>query len=362
MRKNKKLRIGFTTGSAAAAALKGAILGLLGRSMELVDIPTPAGTRLKIPVHIETKRQNFCNAWVIKDAGDDPDVTHGAKIGVKVILERSDHTKINIFGGHGIGIVTKPGLPVKVGMAAINPVPHKQILMAANEALDEVGESAIVNGILYVENGDKIAKKTLNPRLGVVGGISILGTRGTVIPYSAEAYMDSIVLAMDVAKSLNIDHICLTTGGRSERLLNSVLPLLKKESFIQIADYFEFSLKQAANKGFSKVSFGVFPGKLFKMAQGHKYTHAKSTRIDFDVLGKWAKEAGYSKEVCEEIKKANTGRHVTEILKKDRDRFLEFIKLVSAIAKSVAEGFSDKKLKIAYYVFDYTEESIIFYK
>ncbi len=362
MKKKKKLRIGFTTGSAAAAALKAAILNLFGRNIKLVDIPTPSGKRLKIPVHTEIKAQNYCNSWVIKDGGDDPDVTHGALIGVRVVVEQMDHRKINIFGGHGIGIVTKPGLPVKIGEAAINPVPRKQILMAAYEALDELGIDAKITAIFYVEDGENLAKKTLNPRLGVKGGISILGTRGTVIPYSAEAYKDSIILAMDVAKSLKIDHICLSTGGRSERLLRSALPLLRQEAFIQIADYFEFSLKQAAKKGFFKVSFGVFPGKLFKMAQGNRYTHAKDTKIDFELLSKWAGEVQYPVDICNEIKKANTGRHVTEILKRDKDRFLEFIKFVCKRAKSVAKEFSDNKLNVNYYVFDYSEEPIIFYE
>ena len=363
MGKKTGLRIGYTTGSCATAAAMASVMAILGEQKREVDIPTPSGKRLRIPIVKITKNGSFARVWVKKDAGDDPDVTHGALICARVSVQQRDNESIvEIFGGKGVGIVTKPGLPVRIGHAAINPVPEKQIKDGVLEILNRFKIKAKVCVIIEVLEGEKIAKKTLNPRLGIIGGVSILGTRGTVIPYSAEAYKETIILAMDVAKTMGLDHIALTTGGRSERLLMNNLKPLPKEAFIQIADFFKFSLKCASKKGFKTISFGVFPGKLIKMAQGYEYTHARETKIDFDLLSRWAEEIGYSKEICLEIKKANTGRHVMEIVDTEKEKKIKFIEFLCNKAVLVAKNFSCPRLKIIYHVFDYTEDFIMSYQ
>ncbi len=358
---NRGLRIGFTTGSAASAAAKAGLFAILGGiRLDKVDIPTPMGKRLTIPIYQIISKGEFAHVWVKKDGGDDPDATHGALIGARVLLDRSfKDTEIEILGGEGVGVVTKPGLPVPIGQPAINPYPRMQIKRAVLEGLDFFKVQAKVCVIIEVKDGDKIAKKTLNPRLGIKGGISILGTRGTVLPFSAEAYMETINLAMDVAKKLGITSIGLTTGGRSERLLRAKKEMWREEAFIQIADYFEFSLKKAVEKGFSLVCFGVFPGKLIKMAQGYPYTHARDTKIDFEKLSHWVKDIGFSLDICKKVKHANTGRHVVEILEVEKDNYLNFILFLGKRAIEVARGFSEYKIKIEYFVFDYVENFIM---
>jgi len=210
----KRLREGFTTGSAAAAGAKAALLYLSGRKdLKQVVIPLPVGGRLTIPVdHIEAL-ESGARATVIKDAGDDPDVTHKAKIRSTVhFVPNRKQGEIDIDGGKGVGRVTKPGLPVPVGEPAINPVPRQQIREAVQEGLDEAGIEGFVSVIIDVVDGEKIAKKTFNPRLGILGGISILGTRGTVKPFSNEAYRDTITVSMDVARAGGLDVIALAAA------------------------------------------------------------------------------------------------------------------------------------------------------
>ena len=232
----KRLREGFTTGSAAAAGAKAALFHLAGRGVsKKVEIPLPIGGRLTIPVErVETVGKGS-KATIRKDGGDDPDVTHKARITSTVrFLPGGHYGDVIIAGGTGVGKVTRPGLPVAVGESAINPVPRKQIKAAVLEGLAESGLRGSVSVIIEVVNGEKIAKKTLNPRLGIMGGISILGTRGTVKPFSNKAYKDTITMSMDVAKAAKLNTIALTTGGRSERFLIERRPDLPETVFIQV--------------------------------------------------------------------------------------------------------------------------------
>ncbi len=363
MRKTR-LRVGFTTGSASAAGAKAGIIFLIkGKVVKEVDIPTPVGKRLVIPI------DSICGisphkavVKVIKDGGDDPDATHGAciKVIVELMREVAGEKRIDIRGGRGVGIVTRRGLPVSIGEPAINPHPRRQIMDAALEAFKEVDrEDLRVRITIEVEDGEKIARKTLNPRLGILGGISILGTRGTVIPFSARAYKDTISLAMQVARDSGAEYVGLSTGGRSERLLREMLGHWREEAFVQIADFFRFSIEEAIAKGFRGVCFSVFPGKLIKMAQGHPYTHARKSRIDFSLLSSWAREKGISPERCLLISRANTAREVMEIIREEplREVFLEDLTYRSW---RVAQGFvGDATLSITYYVFDYDENFIL---
>jgi cobalt-precorrin-5B (C1)-methyltransferase len=303
----KRLREGFTTGSAAAAAAKAALLFLAGKKPGSVEIPLPMGGRLSIPVRSAERVGTGARATVMKDAGDDPDVTHKAVIGATVFLVENGEG-VSISGGRGVGRVTRPGLPVPVGDSAINPVPMRQIAAALREGLSEAGLAGAVRAVIDVENGEEIARKTLNPRLGIMGGISILGTRGTVKPFSHDSYRETIRTSMNVAKQAGIMTVCLSTGGKSETFLRGLRPDLPELSFVQVADFFSFSLKEAGDRGFREILYACFFGKLIKMAQGHAYTHAKASRIDFDLLAEWCGIYEVGAARLQRIREANTAR------------------------------------------------------
>ena len=350
----KHLREGFTTGSAAAAGAKAGIFCLAGHDpVNEVDIPLPVGGRLTIPISEASANGNSCSVTVIKDAGDDPDATHKARIKSTVcILPEGAHGHVIIDGGKGVGKVTRRGLPVPVGESAINPVPRRQIKEAVLEGLDETDITAAVSVTIEVENGEKIAKKTLNPRLGIIGGISILGTRGTVKPFSNKAYTATITLSMDVARAAGLSTIALTTGGRSERFLKEKRPELPEISFIQVADFFSFSLKEAVKREFGDILYSCFFGKLVKMAQGYPYTHAKKSRIDFGQLAGWCASMGMDEEKAQNITTANTAREVLSIITEEtqRDKIIYHI-LEKAI--SSARKFAGPLPDITYYFFDF---------
>ena len=320
---NTELRTGFTTGSAAAAGAKAALLVLLGQAdgIDKVEIPLPEEGRITIPIDEVMIFKNRARAVVIKDAGDDPDVTDGARIvSVVSLAPVSGASEVIIKGGHGVGKVTRPGLPIKVGEPAINPGPRKQIVRAVKEVLQEAGRNYRVIITIEVPEGEEIAKKTLNPRLGIVGGISILGTRGTVIPYSNEAFQATISLALDVAVASGNKIICLSTGRKSGKYLRMcypALPLISEEIFVEVGDFFAFSLKEVRARKFEQVFYGCFFGKLIKMAQGFESTHAKYGKIDFDLLARWIKEQGVSKAKAELARRANTARQVLEMILED---------------------------------------------
>ena len=350
----KKLREGFTTGSAAAAGAKAALLFLSGRKrIKKVNIPLPVGGRLNIPVESIEPSGGGARATIIKDAGDDPDVTHRAKIRATVsFVQGNAGEDIIIGGGKGVGKVTRPGLPVPVGEPAINPAPRRQIREAVREGLTEGGLTGTVSIMIDVVDGEKIAKKTLNPRLGIIGGISILGTRGTVKPFSNEAYRETITASMDVAKAGETTTIALSTGGKSEGFLKKQHSELPEYAFIQVADFFSFSLQEAVGRGFHDILYSCFFGKIIKMAQGNPYTHARESTIDFDLLAQWCGEMGVKEENTLKIKEANTGREAREIIRRDTHGEVIFKDLVNRAVLS-ARTFAGPFPNITYYLFDF---------
>lgn len=320
----KRLRHGFTTGSAATAAAKAALLSLLDKKAHKgkVDIPLPEEGRLLIPVEWVDLSGGYARATVIKDGGDDPDATHRARITSTVhLMPLAEPDLVAINGGKGVGRVTKPGLPIPPGEPAINPGPRRQLQKAVKECFIETGtKPSGVEITIEVADGEKIARRTLNPRLGIVGGISILGTRGTVIPFSHEAYKETITLSMDMAQALGLKTIALSTGGKSEKLLQALFPEMPEEAFIQVADFFAFSLKNAARRHFSRLIYGCFFGKLVKVAQGHEYTHAKTALIDFRLLAQWCKATGVDRHKARTVTGANTARHVLDMISDDEHK------------------------------------------
>ncbi|MDE5412164.1 cobalt-precorrin-5B (C(1))-methyltransferase [Alkalihalobacterium chitinilyticum] len=309
----KDMRHGYTTGANATAATKAALLSLLlQKEVRQVSIRLPVGE--VVTFNMENVRFNECeaSATIIKDGGDDPDATHGAQMIATVQLSLDEG--IHLDGGIGVGRVTKPGLPVAVGEAAINPVPRKMIIEAAIDVLEKFSLVKGVSIIISVPDGEEIAKKTLNGRLGIIGGISILGTRGTVVPFSTSAFKASIAQAIQVAVTNGCDHLFLTTGGRSEKFAIETHPEAKEEAFIEMGDFVGFALKQCKAKKVKKITLVGMMGKFSKVAQGIMMVHSKSAPVDFNFLAEVAKEAGVPTELQEEIRGANTASQVGTLM------------------------------------------------
>jgi cobalt-precorrin-5B (C1)-methyltransferase len=310
----KELRTGYTTGTCAAAATKAATYALLKREkLANITVTLPKGQSAHIKIAwISENDQIAVTAAVIKDAGDDPDVTDGAEICSTVsILE--DSMDIIVKGGTGVGIVTKPGLGLEIGKAAINKVPMNMIHQAVTEIIGSMHRNYGISVVISVSKGEEIAKKTDNPRLGILGGISILGTTGIVIPYSTSSFAASIRQSIDVSFAMKSYTVVLTTGGRSEDFARDLFhDDIPDHSYIQIGDFVGYSIRQCANKNMKKAIVAGFIGKLTKMAMGVKQTHVKGSHVDMDFLGHIATRCGAGDETVTMIKTANTARHVAE--------------------------------------------------
>ncbi|MED4454698.1 cobalt-precorrin-5B (C(1))-methyltransferase [Metabacillus fastidiosus] len=327
-----EMRHGYTTGACATAVTKAALIALItGEEQENATIHLPIGRDATFTIEKCAITKDTASCETIKDAGDDPDATHQALIISTVSFV--DSPGIVLDGGVGVGRVTKPGLPVPVGEAAINPVPRKMIITTVQETLEEFQINRGVKVVISVPEGEEMAKKTLNGRLGIIGGISILGTRGTVVPFSSSAYMASIVQAISVAKASGCDHLVLTTGGRSEKYGMALLPDLPEEAFIEMGDFVGFSLKQCKKQEIKKVTLVGMMGKFSKVAQGVMMVHSKSAPIDFGFLAEIARSVGASEELAVEIENANTASQVGDMmLEANHDEF--FNKLCVACCHS----------------------------
>ena len=311
--KKEKLRTGYTTGTSATAAAKAALLSIINQTkIENVDVKLPKGSFIKIPIHLCQFDKNRAKCSVIKDGGDDPDVTHGAEI----VVELSFTDKINeieIDGGEGVGIVTKPGLGLELNKAAINPVPKKMINENLREIIDKYLLKKGIRVIISVPKGKELGPKTDNPRIGILNGISILGTSGIVIPFSTASYAASIRQNLDVAIAMGNYTVVLTTGGRSEDFAKKIVDL-PEHCFVQMGDFSGYTIQQCAKKEIKKAYVVGFIGKLAKMATGVKQTHVKGSKVDMNFLAELAKKCNANERTIESIHKANTARHVSEII------------------------------------------------
>ena len=358
----KPLRNGYTTGTCAAAAAKGAALFFLGHAPKEVDIRLPLGETATISLNRLWFENGMHHCTVIKDGGDDPDVTHGAVIGARIKTlpvtgeRRGEALPVIIKGGTGVGLVTKPGLPVKAGEAAINPVPRKMIRRAIREVFPQDTSSAhSLKGIevtLFVPEGKELAKKTFNPRLGILGGISILGTTGIVKPFSHQAYRETICCALDIAAAAGAREIVLSTGGMSERFARRQFPLLKEDAFIQMGDYVAYTLNQARKKGFRHITIAAFMGKLSKIAAGSTYTHARSFTLDMAFLVSLGKGLRLSENLLQKISRSVTTRGVLEILLKHKAYGLIDALCQQAVNSLYAMGQHKGTILLVLYSFD----------
>lgn len=326
------LRTGYTTGTSAAAAAKAATYTLFtGKTLESVSVSLPKGKSATLKVAWTRMEGNSVTSAVVKDGGDDPDVTSGAEICCTVAITNSAGT-IDVDGGTGVGRVTKQGLGLKIGQAAINSTPLEMIKQAVSEAAGDQLKAKGVSVLVTVPRGAEIANKTDNPRLGILGGISILGTTGIVIPYSTSSFAAAIRQSLDVAVAAGADTVILTTGGRSEDFARSLFPSLQDHCFVQMGDFAGYSVKQCANKKLKKAIIAGFIGKLTKMAMGVKQTHVAGSHVSMDFMAEIARSCGADAAAVEAIRLANTARHVSEIVKEKK-----VVGYFDAICRNVCE-------------------------
>jgi cobalt-precorrin-5B (C1)-methyltransferase len=332
--RRKGLRKGWTTGTCASAAAKAAAIGLVtGTVPDLVEVALPGGERVSFAVEAPEGPASPA-AVVVKDAGDDPDCTHGARMTATVgyaddgpagprMASRSGpaaragsgpaarsgpDAATELRAGPGIGVVTKPGLGLPVGAPAINPVPRRMIL----QALAEVTDRPLVV-TFSVPGGDEMAAETTNDRLGIIGGISILGTTGIVRPFSTAAYRASVVQQIDVGAAQGERQVVLATGHRSETLAMALLPDLDPVCFVEVGDFTGIALRRAAAKHVELIYLVAMAGKLTKLSAGVMMTHFHRTDVDTGWLAEIAREAGASEPVVAAATETATARHFAEV-------------------------------------------------
>jgi cobalt-precorrin-5B (C1)-methyltransferase len=308
---NSKLRRGWTTGTCATAAAKAACLLLRdGDAPDEVEVPLPrSDQRPSFALERCELDGDAAIAVVVKDAGDDPDVTHGAHLTARVELR--DAPGLELRGGPGVGTVTKPGLGLEVGGPAINAGPRVQIAAAVAEVFD-VGDVGVVVEV-SVPGGEKMARRTSNPRLGIVGGISILGTTGIVRPFSTAAWRASVGQAIDVMDAQGEGTLVLTTGGRSERAARRLAPDLPEVCFVEVGDFTGYALKRAVALEFERCLFVGMAGKLSKLGAGVLMTHWTRSKVDPAFLAALTAEAGGDDDLVAAVSRANSARHAYEL-------------------------------------------------
>jgi cobalt-precorrin-5B (C1)-methyltransferase len=312
----KNMREGFTTGACSAAAAKAAMRMCVRKTpLQEIEVTLPIGKKAIFTLEKKELHENYAVCSVIKDAGDDPDCTHGAELIAEV---RPNQTgSIIVKGGTGVAKVTKGGLGLEIGTWAINPVPQKNIKEMVAEELMGAPHYSGAEVIISVPRGEEMAKETLNARLGLVGGISILGTTGIVRPYSTAAFRASVVQAFEMASNNNVKTVVLTTGGKSEKYAMELFPELSELSFIQVGDFIGTAIKKAKREKMDLAIIVGMMGKLSKMADGRMMTHAAGSKVNMDMLAGMAKDLMASNDIVETIRGANTGREVLEICERE---------------------------------------------
>jgi cobalt-precorrin-5B (C1)-methyltransferase len=306
----RALRTGWTTGTCASAAAKAAVTALRDQArQDTVDVGLPGGRRVRLPVASCAYDPRQAAAVVVKDAGDDPDVTHGAHLTATVRWR--PEPGVLLEGGEGVGVVTRPGLGIEVGEPAITATPRSMITQAVAEAADLAARGVTV--AISVPGGEQMARKTTNARLGILGGISILGTTGIVRPFSTASWRASVEQAISVMAAQGQRTAVLCTGGRTEKGAMALLPGLPEVCFVEVGDFTGAALRRALAAGLDQVIFVGMAGKLAKLAAGVLMTHYTRSKVDLGLLGEVTTAAGGTAAVAAEVVAANTGRHAYEI-------------------------------------------------
>ncbi len=305
------LRQGWTTGACASAATKAALSALLGYSFpDPVTITLPKGQTPAFALAREHHGDGFAEAQIIKDAGDDPDVTHLAAITARVEFGAPD-TGITFVAGSGVGTVTKPGLPIDVGEPAINPVPRAMMIGIVNELCSTAGVMPDIIITISVADGQNLARRTWNSRLGIVGGLSILGTTGIVNPFSCSAWIHSIHRGIDVSRATGVKHVLGATGSTSEAVAQSIHNF-PDCAILDMGDFIGGLLKYLRKNPIPKLTLAGGFGKFTKLAQGAIDLHSGRSQVDMDWLAQKTTELVADKNLIAQIKNANTAMQVLE--------------------------------------------------
>ncbi|GAA4742994.1 cobalt-precorrin-5B (C(1))-methyltransferase [Modestobacter marinus] len=328
------LRHGWTTGACATAATTAAYTALLtGEFPDPVSIDLPNDKHPAFALATEHLAGGAASASIVKDAGDDPDVTHGALVSARV-THGEPGSGVLFRAGEGVGTVTKPGLPLAVGEPAINPMPRQFIREHVAAVAQRHGGSGDVVVEVSVENGAELARKTWNPRLGILGGLSILGTTGVVVPYSCSSWIDSIRRGIDVARAAGREHVAGCTGSTSERVAQE-LHGLPEDALLDMGDFAGAVLKYLRRHPVPRLTVAGGIGKLAKLAEGHLDLHSARSQVSFTALADLVAEAGGGPELVEGVRTANTA---LDALHQCQAAGLPLGDLVAAGARRTAEG------------------------
>ncbi|MCU1616793.1 MAG: cbiD [Frankiales bacterium] len=329
------LRHGWTTGACATAAATAAYTALLtGEFPDPVTIDLPRDLHPSFALARESLTPGGeATVGIVKDAGDDPDVTHGALVSARV-TPGEPGGGVRFRAGPGVGTVTKPGLPLPVGEPAINPMPRRFISEHVAAVAARHGGSGDVVVEVSVENGEELARKTWNPRLGILGGLSILGTTGVVVPYSCSSWIDSIRRGIDVARAAGHQHVAGCTGATSERVVTELYGL-PEDALLDMGDFAGAVLKYLRRHPVPRLTVAGGIGKLAKLADGHLDLHSGRSQVSFDSLAARVRDAGGSAELVAAVRAANTA---LDALHRCQAEGLPLGDLVAAGARETAAG------------------------
>lgn len=342
------LRKGWTTGACATAATRAAWQALLsGTFPDPVGITLPRGETPQFALVKHETGPGWARASVIKDAGDDPDVTHQAEI-IATLRRAKPGAGISFHAGAGVGTVTKPGLPLPVGEPAINPKPREMMVAQITELAASFGVSPDVEIEISIPGGEDIAQKTWNPRLGIIGGLSVLGTTGIVIPFSCSAWIHSIHRGIDVARATGRAHVAGATGKTSESAIRALYNL-PDEALIDMGDFVGGMLKYLRRNPVANVTIAGGFGKLVKLAQGHLDLHSSRSQVDMAKLAQTAANTGADETLCTAIRTANTARHVLELCAHEN---VDIAEIIARQARETAMATLDGASAIEVVIFD----------
>ncbi|MDQ1661583.1 MAG: cobalt-precorrin-5B (C1)-methyltransferase [Blastococcus sp.] len=328
------LRYGWTTGACATAATTAAYTALLtGEFPDPVTIRLPHDKHPSFALAKERLEDGAATVGIVKDAGDDPDVTHGALVSSRV-CHGEPASGVVFRAGPGVGTVTKPGLPLPVGEPAINPMPRQFMTEHVRTVAARYGGSGDVVIEVSVENGEELARKTWNPRLGILGGLSILGTTGVVVPYSCSSWIDSIRRGIDVARAAGHQHVAGCTGSTSERVVTELYGL-PEDALLDMGDFAGAVLKYLRRHPVPRLTIAGGIGKLTKLAQGHLDLHSGRSQVDTGALAGLVRAAGAAPELVDGVRSANTA---LDALQQCQAAGLPLGDLVAAGARETALG------------------------
>jgi cobalt-precorrin-5B (C1)-methyltransferase len=342
------LRRGWTTGACATAATKAAFTALLtGEFPDPVEILLPKGERPSFALARRNRGQDWASAGIIKDAGDDPDVTHLALI-VSTVRTLPSRNGVVFKAGEGVGTVTKAGLPVEVGEPAINPVPRRMMAEVIEEAAIAYGAEPDVEIEISVPGGQELAKQTWNPRLGIIGGISILGTTGIVHPFSCSAWIASIHRGIDVIRAAGLEHAAACTGSTTETAVQQLYSL-PDFAFIDMGDFAGAVLKYLRQHPIKRLTLAGGFGKFCKLADGFLDLHSGRSQVNLETLARWAGEQGANDLTRRLIKEANTASEALTIAQQQN---VPLAKAVAEKAQQVALEEVSGKIAVEVLVYD----------